>query len=149
MSDDLRSLVQEHHAFYEVSPYYVSLEENHGSSAATTRKIQAGFEIDVYGVNTKNELSVPGSDPHYALGYAELKKIATKVSQNHADDFCSLSVIPFPDRVVLDNRNHAKEAMLRIRISHFRGLDQPASLSEQHALQELEAELQGYGIARR
>ena len=38
MSDNLRSLIKEHHAFYEVLPYYLLLEERHGSSSAVNSK---------------------------------------------------------------------------------------------------------------
>ncbi len=95
MSDNLRSLIREHHAFYEVLPYYVLLEKRHGSVPATTQRVQAGFDIDIYGMNTKKAL------------------------------------------------------MLRIRISHWRGLDQPAGLPEQHALTTVETWLHGQGVARR
>jgi hypothetical protein len=72
MSDNLRSLIKEHHAFYEVLPYYVLLEERHGSFSAVTRSVQAGFDVDIYGVSIKKELTLPGLDPAYALGYSEL-----------------------------------------------------------------------------
>ena len=39
--------------------------------------------------------------------------------------------------------------MLRIRISHHRGLDRPADLPEQHVLKELEVQLQNLGVVRR
>jgi hypothetical protein len=151
MSDDLRSLVRDHRAFYQVSPYYVVLEQKHGSPTdKSTRRIQAGFDVDVFGVNTKNDLTVPGPDPEYAFGYTELQKIAANVSRHHAGDLCSLEVIPFSERAVLDTRNRLRvQAMLRIRISHGRGLDQPGGLPEQRALQEVETELQGFGFARR
>jgi len=149
MSDNLRSLIQERHAFYEVSPYYVFLEQNHGSSAAkAARRIQAGFDIDIYGVNSKDDPEVPAGSSDYTLGYIELKKIAANVSR-HAAGPCFIEVIPFPDRAVLDSRTRAKGAMLRIRISTARGLDQPAGAPEQHALQEFETEVQGLGLARR
>jgi hypothetical protein len=147
MSDNLRSLIKEHHPFYEVLPYYVVLEERHGSFPAMTRRVQAGFDVEIYGVNIKGELVVPGPDPHYALGHAQLQKIVEKVSH---DTSCSVEVIPFPSTAVLDSRNHAQvQGMLRIRISHCRGLDQPAGLPEQHALEEVENRLHGVGIARR
>ena len=76
MSYNLRSLIKDYHAFYEVLPYYLLLEERHGSSSAVTRRVQAGFDVEIYGVNIKDEFMVPGSDPHYALGYAQLQKIA-------------------------------------------------------------------------
>ena len=37
---------------YEVSPYYRVLEEKHGPEART-RSLQGGFDVDIYGVNTK------------------------------------------------------------------------------------------------
>ena len=36
--------------------------------------------------------------------------------------------------------------MLRIRITHQRGLEQPAGKAEQHALEEVEKELRRLGV---
>ena len=86
--------------------------------------------------------------PHeYELGYTELQNIAERVSQ-HSTDCCSLEVIPFPNVAIID-REGKVEAIIRIRISHWRGLDQPAGPAEQRALEEIEEELSGLGIARR
>jgi len=147
MSEDLREVVSKHHAFYEVLPYCVVLEEIHGSPTAVTRTIQAGFDVDIYGRNLKNDLAMPGPDPDYALGYLELQQM-TKEILPQAGGSCSLEVISFPSRVVLDARNHAVEGILRIRISR-RDLGQPAGLAEQQALKEVENQLRGLGVARR
>jgi hypothetical protein len=148
MSDMIVPLVKEHHASYEVSPYYRMLEERHGPEA-TVRSVQGGFDVDIFGVNTRNELAFPGSDRDYALGCAGLRKIAEEVSV-HTSGSCVLEVIPFSSRIVFDNRNSdAVEGMIRIRISHRRGIDQPSGLVEEHALEELENQLQGMGITRR
>ena len=148
MSDMIVPLVTEHRAFYEVSPYYRVLEEKHGPEA-TTRSLQGGFDVDIYGVNTRNELAFPGSDGHYARGCAGLQKIAEEVS-DHTSGSCVLEVIPFSSRIVFDNRNSdTVEGMIRIRISHRRGLDQPAGPTEEHALEEVEKQLQGMGVTRR
>ena len=147
MSDNLRSLAKEHHAFYEVLPHYVVLEERHGSSAAS--RVQAGFDVEIYAANIKNDLALPGPDPNYAFGSAELQKVAESIS-HQATGSCSLEVISFPSTVVVDSQNDAKvEAMFRIRISHCRGLDQPAGPPEQHALEEVENQLHKLGVARR
>jgi hypothetical protein len=146
MSESIRLLAKEHHAFYEVLPYHVVLEEGHGSPAARMVRIQAGFDVEVYGVNIKDEFR---PDPEYALGYTALQKIVENVS-HHASGSCSLEAISFPSTVVVDSRNGAKvEGMFRIRISHSRGLDQPADLPEQHALEEVEKQLHELGVARR
>jgi hypothetical protein len=148
MAKDRRALVKEHHAFYEVSPYYVSVEEKHGSPAARTRTIQAGFDVDIFGVNPNNEMMPPGSDPDYLLSYAELQEIMKEISR-HTSGSCSFEVIPFPSRMVFGGSGHAQvQGMLRIRISHNRGLDQPAALPEERALQELEQQLHNVGLAR-
>jgi hypothetical protein len=91
---------------------------------------------------------MPGPDPHYALSYAQLQKIVEEVS-HRVDHSCSLEIIPFPSTFVLDSRNRQVEATIRIRISHWRGVDQPAGLPEQHAFEEIENELHGLGITRR
>ena len=149
MAKDRRTLVKEHHAFYEVSPYYITIEEKHGTPAARTRTIQAGFEVDIFGVNPKDAGMIPaGSDPDYVLSQTELQEIANGISQ-HTRGSCSFEVIPFPSRMVLGGPGHAQvEGMLRIRISHSQGLDQPAALPEQQALQELEEQLHNVGLPR-
>jgi hypothetical protein len=81
--------------------------------------------------------------------WAGLRRVTENVSQ-HATDSCSLEVIPSPSTVVFDIRDHGKmEATFRLRISHGRGLDQPAGLPEQRALEEVEKELKSMGFARR
>lgn len=148
MSDNLRSLIQEHHAFYEVSPYYIVLEKRRGGLPATTRTVQAGFDIDVYGERI-NDGPWTAPPEKYGLGYAELQRLAEDVSR-HATDCCSLEVIPSPSTVVVDIRSHGSiEAMLRIRISHQRGLDEPAGLPERRVLEEVEKELKRMGLGRR
>ena len=148
MSEELSLLIQAHHAFYEVLPYYVVVDDQNVSLPPATRMVHAGFDIDVYGESLKKELAIPGEDPDYTLGYSELQKLAEKVSR-HATDCCLLEVLEFPSTAYFDLRRHANEALLRIRISHCRGLSEPAGQSEQCALEELEKELKILGIARR
>jgi len=149
MADSIGSLVKEHHVFYEVSPDYVEIEERPVGRPAKTRRVQAGFNVDVYGVRTEDNEPVMPSPHEYAVGYAELQKIAERVSQ-HSSDSCSLDVIPFPSVAIIDTRNQGKvEAIIRITISHGRGLDQPAGPPEQRALEEVERELKSLGIAHR
>jgi len=146
MSENVEELTQQHHAFYEVSPYYVVLEESHGKPTSSTRRIQAGFDVDVYGARTNGE---PEPSPDYAQGYAALQRVA-ETTKHQATDSCSVEAIAFPSTVRLDTQNHLQEeAILRIRISHYRGMDQPAGPPEQRALDEIEKRLQSLGVARR
>ena len=147
MAEKIQQLVKEYHVFYEVLPYHVLIEEGHGSPKATKRIIQAGFDVDVHGLSNKNELELPPPG-EYALGYWGLKKIIDTVSHDASE--CSIEVIPFPEAVFSEAREQFRpEARVRIRISHRRGIDQPVGLPEQHALEEVEKQLQGLGIRRR
>lgn len=149
MPKDLRGVIKEHRAFYEVLPYYVFFEEKHGSPTSKTRTIQAGFDVDIYGTSIDGEMASAGLDPDYMFGSAELQKIADGISLG-ANNSCSLELITFPSRSVLDSRNHTQSlGMLRIRISHRGGVDQPVGLLEEHALAEVESQLRSLGIARR
>jgi hypothetical protein len=79
--------------------------------------------------------------------YAALHKVA-KTILSHANDHCSIEVIPFPSTVILDTRRNLQpEDMLRVRITHTGGLDQPAGISEEHALKEIEEQLQVLGVS--
>jgi hypothetical protein len=147
MSANLQQLVTKYRVFYEVLPYHVVIEEGHGSPTATRHMIQTGFDIDVHGLSNNDELELPPRDD-YALGYGQLKNIIDSVS--HDANECSIEVIPFPSTVFSEARqNFRSEAVIRIRISHCRGIDQPAGPAEQHALEEVEKHLQSLGVRRR
>ena len=125
MFETLRTVIQAHHAFYEVLLYYVLVDDSNGGLSHTTRRVHAGFDVDIYGESPERKLVIPGPDPDYTLGYSELQKTAEELSR-HATDSCSLEVLEFPATVFFDVRRHAPEALLRIRISHCRGLNEPA-----------------------
>ena len=109
--------------------------------------MKAGFDVDVHAVSDQDELKLPPPG-EYASGYADLKKVALAVS--NLSDECSIEVISFPSTIFLQGQEHSHpEAVVRIRISHYRGLDQPAGSPEQHALQAVENELRKLGIKRR
>ena len=146
MSKNIRQVIEKHRPFYEVEPLYVFLEEGHGTPAVKTRRIQAGFDVNVYGLKTSDDPGLPGLSPGYALGYASILELA-KTIQSRSTDACSIEVIPFGSTAVLDTKSHLQpEAMLRIRLTHQRGLEQPAGKAEQHALEEVEKELHRLGV---
>ena len=144
MSDVIQQLITEHHVYYEVLPYYIVIEQGHGSPAANTHRVQAGFDIDIYGTRIENEL--PLHSPNYALGYAELQKIAEGTSR-HPSTSCSIEVISFGSTILFDTRNHFQpQAMLRIMVSHRGDLDEPSGPADEHALKEIEKQLQRLGV---
>jgi len=128
MAEDIREVIEQHHAFYEVLPYY------------TAQRIQAGFDIDVYGIKMSRE---PEPGPDYRLAYAALKKLVETI---HTDESCSVEVIPFGSTVVIDiRRQFQQQGMLRIRITH-KGLDQPAGEPEERALKEIKDRFRDLGL---
>ena len=92
MSDSLQQSVKKYHAFYEVSPYNIVVEEGNGSPNASRHMIQAGFDVDVHGVSNNSELEL-GPPADYAFGYAELKKNCQNPVSHHASE-SSIEVIP-------------------------------------------------------
>ncbi len=144
MSENVREVIEQHRASYEVMPYYVALEARPHITTAARRTIQAGFDIDVYCIKASLE---PEPSPDYVLVYMALQK-AVETVLPHANNHCSIEVIPFPSTVILDTRRHLQpEDMLRIRITHGRGLDQAAGASEESALKEIEERLHDLGVS--
>jgi len=135
MSENVRELLEQRHSFYEVMPYYVVVEDRLNGGKAARRRIQAGFDVDLYGMKSSLE---PEPSIDYVLIYRALQK-AVETVLSHTNDHCSIEVIPFPSTVILDTRRHLQPLdTLRIRISHTRGLDQPSGASEERALKETE-----------
>ena len=142
MNGTVHELVLEHHLVYEVSQYYRLAENRHGASV-NRRRVHAGFDIDVYGVKTEHEAEPMAK---YELGYMMLKEVAHEVKQV-AGDSCSIDVLWFGATTILDTRAHLQPlAMVRLRIVHNGGLDEPAGAAEAGALKEVEVQLQALGI---
>lgn len=141
---EVHALIQRHHAFYEVRPYYLVADTREQNGASASRRVQAGFEVDIYGVNFEHKLP-PTAE--YSFAYASLQEVVQSILP-HTTDFCSLEVVPLPASSVIDARKHMQWlGMLRIRITHARGLEQPAGPPEERALKELEARLQELGMS--
>jgi hypothetical protein len=143
---DVRRVIEDHQAFYEVTPYYVLFEERPPGGHPISRRIQAGFDVDVFGI-----VKGPGPErsPEYELVCKALSRL-TEAIRPATSDGCSIEVIRMASTVIVDPRLHfQQEATLRIRIAHSRGLDQPAGAAEEGALNELQEQLRGLGIRRR
>jgi len=107
---------------------------------AGKRRVLAGFDVDLYGTRTRHEHQTED----YSMVYEVLKRMVEKVSL-HTGDSCSIEFIPSGSAVFL-NAKSALQATLRIRITHGRGLDQPAGAPEERTLKEIEEQLHDLGI---
>jgi len=142
MTNNIRQWAEQHHAYYEVSPYYVVIEEGHGWRSVSTRRIQGGFDVDICGATNGHGLAFPG--PDYERGYADLYEI---FESHKAADSSEIEVIPFYGTVFLEARtNFQPQTRVRLRISHGRGLDRPAGPAEGRVLGDIEKQLQDLGI---
>lgn len=146
MPGDLHTLIGRHRVFYEVWPYYVLLDlRNHGSPAVK-RRVQVGYDVDLYGTGASQELRLANGDDQVPLAVDDLKQVAQAVLPNPSDS-CAIQVIPFETSLVLDTKEHFQpEALLRIRITHCRGLDQPVGPLEERTLQDVEGKLRALGV---
>ncbi len=140
---EVRRVIEDHQVFYEVAPYYVVFEERPPGGHPSSRRIQAGFDVDVFGI-VKGP--APEPSPEYELVYQALSRLAEAI-RPHTSDGCSIEVISLASTVILDPKLHfEQEATLRIRIAHSRGLDQPAGPAEECTLQKLQEQLRTLGI---
>jgi hypothetical protein len=143
---EVRRVIEDHQVFYEVTPYYVVFEERPLGGPPSSRRIQAGFDIDVFGIVNG---PAPAPSPEYELVFQALSRLAEAI-QTHSSDRCSIEVIPLASTVIVDPKRHfQQEATLRIRIAHSRGLDQPAGPAEERTLHELQEQLKILGVKGR
>jgi hypothetical protein len=139
---EVRRVIKDHQAFYEVAPYYVLFEEG-PPGGHSNRRIQAGFDVDVFGI-VKGP--APRPSPEYDLVYQAISRLAEEMRPPTSDG-CSIEVISLASTIILDPRLHFQsEATLRIRIAQSRGLDQPAGPAEERTLQKLQEQLRNLGV---
>jgi hypothetical protein len=140
---EVRRVIEDHEVFYEVAPYYVLFEERPAGGNSTSRRIQAGFDVDLFGIVTG---SAPEPSPEYELVYRAVSQLAEAIRPQTSDG-CSIEVISLASTIVLDPKLHLQqEATLRIRVAHSRGLDQPAGPAEERTLQKLQEQLRSLGV---
>src|SRR5258708_5364719 len=127
---------EQHHLPYEVRPYYVILDRRPAGAPPIEQKVQAGFDVDLYGALEKAQLPLYRSEgARMVVNYFEA--VAQEI-QSKAGQHCTIEVIPYEDSLVLDTHERFRpQVMLRIRISHARGLDQPEGPSEEQALEAM------------
>jgi hypothetical protein len=144
MSGNVHEIIESHHCFWKVSPFYNVSEDRPEEVAANVRGVHAGFDLDIYGVKMSSQPDPPADS---WLVYTKLKEVIDVVRHENIHA-CSITVIPFGSTIVLDTNNYLQPmAMLRIRIAHTSGIHGPAGAAEQDVLKAVEAQLSKLGIA--
>ena len=130
---DVRGVLDRHHVRYEVHPYYVVVERRPPGGPTVDQRVKAGFDVDIFG--TVDEMQLPRFHSEEGRSVVEYFETVAREVQSKIGQHCTIEVIPDVDSLVLDTHDHLQpEVMLRIRISHDRGLDQPEGPSEEQAL---------------
>jgi hypothetical protein len=138
--------IEQPHIYYEVSPYYVMDLEYPVGRSPIRQKVQAGFDVDLYATGAEKPLHLSVGDQQLRATQQELQEFAREVlpPANGLD----VSIIPFEDELVLDtHRNLRPEARIRIRIAHWRGVNEPAGPTEEQALSRVRDNLRKLGVA--
>jgi hypothetical protein len=128
---DVHRVFQRFHVRYEVHPYYVVWEQRPPGAPVVDQRIQAGFDVDLFGVLGKMELPrLLKEEGDKVVSYFEAvsREVQSKVGQG-----CTVEVVRYRDSIFLDTHLQP-QAMVRIRISHCRGVDQSEGPAEEQAL---------------
>jgi hypothetical protein len=142
---EIHEFLERHHVRYEVRPYYVVWDQRPVGGRPTEQRVQAGFDVDLYGALDTWQLPLFSSEEaRNVVNYFE--SVAEQI-QSEIGQHCTVEVIPYADSVTLDTHEHFRpEGMASIRISHDRGLDQPAGPSEERALKMIQETLHELGV---
>jgi hypothetical protein len=145
MLSDVHEILKRHGARYEVRPYYILLDQRPVGAPPIQLRVQAGFDVDLYGALEKEQFPLFGSEGARML-VDYLKTVAQGI-QAKAGQHCEIEIIPSTDSLSLDTHQHFQpQAMLRIRITHNRGLDQPEGPPEEQALKAIRETLRELGV---
>ena len=147
-SDDARQIFTRHSARYEVSPYFVVLDVRTFGVPPIHRRIQAGFDVDLYGNGFDHGSALSFENGELRATLNELCEACRKVVAP-ASEYCRIEIIPYEATLILNVKSHLEpEALLCIRITHSRGLDQPAGASEERGLADVGNRLESLGVKR-
>jgi hypothetical protein len=142
---DVHEVLESHHVRCEVRPYYVVLDQRPAGAPPKGQKVRAGFDVDLYGVLENETLPLYHSEEARRV-VKHFETVAQEI-QSKVGNHCTIEVMPYADSIVLDTHQHFQpEVMLRIRISHDRGLDQPQGSAEEQALIAVREALLGLGV---
>src|SRR5260370_8610452 len=101
---DIHEVLEQHHARYEVRPYYVILDQRPAGAPPIEQKVQAGFDVNLYGALEKEQLPLYRSEgARRVVNYFEA--VAQEI-ESKAGQPCTIEVTPYTDSLVLHNPHH-------------------------------------------
>jgi hypothetical protein len=130
---EIHELLKGHPTHYEVRPYYVVWGRYPEGAPPIEQRVQAGFTVDVYAA--VENCQFPIFETEQARRVMDYFGSLAQETQEGTGHGCTVEVIPYEDSLVLDTQKQFEpQAMVQIRISHHRGLDQPEGPAEEQAL---------------
>ena len=143
-----RELFLRHHTRYEVSPYYVLLDLRTFGVPAIHRRIQAGFDIELHANGFDRESTIALQDGELQKSLNDIQA-ACRVAIVQAAADSNIEIIPIDSTLILNVKNHLEpEALVCIRVTHTRGLDQPAGAKEENVVAAVVSSLESLGVKR-
>ncbi|HLJ13978.1 MAG TPA: hypothetical protein VKV15_05735 [Bryobacteraceae bacterium] len=147
MRDNVREMIQRHHIRYELLPYYILLDVRGEGAPYIKRRVQAGYDVDLYGVGDHGEqrFDIGGAEMHAILEY--LNEVAQEILPDLSDS-CFVEITPFETSLTVDPRHQFQaHACLRLRVMHLGALDRQAGRAEEKALEQIRSGLQLLGVS--
>lgn len=145
-ADRIRALIEKRRMFYEILPYYVVLDERPAGKRATRKRVQAGFDINLYATGPEKPLMRAGGNEEFRATVEDLQQAAREIV-SRVKSPGEIEITPFENSVVLDtHRDLRPEASLRIRITHDRGLAQSEGPLEEEILAEIQQRIRELGV---
>ena len=62
LEQTVREIAQRYHVYYEVRPYYVVVDQRPAGAPPIEQKVQAGFDVNLYGALEKEQLPLFSSE---------------------------------------------------------------------------------------
>ena len=131
---------------HQVSPYYIFLDEHPAGSQPIQRRVQRGFDVDLYGSPLDGDLH--RDDDLLRSTLEDLTAVAGQIVPPVANN-SEIEVVPVEGTLIMNPSKGLKaEALLRIRISHSGALDQPAGAHEEELVHATIDKLEALQAAR-
>ena len=146
--DRARELFLRHHTRYEVSLHYIVVDARTADGSQSQKRIHAGFDVNLYGkgLDHSSTLSFNNGEPRSTLD--ELCMACEQMVASLTES-CRIEVIPWPATLLFNMKSRFEpEASVRIQITHYRGVDQPAGQREEAELARVVDRLEFLGVRR-
>lgn len=144
---EIQKLLEPFNPYYEVSPYYIVVDQHPVHGPRIERKVQAGFNVAIYGSLANQRLPLFQSQAaHTFVNYLES---AAKEIASEAGNHCTIEIVPWTQSLTFDSQQLRPQGRLQIRIAHARGLGQSQESSEEFALHAILKLVHELGVRRR